>query len=267
MSRQSGNRKSRRNQLKASHQKNWLIGRYAVLETLRSAKWPIVELFVTGDIEHRVEIDELLSGTAITVRVVTADRLTELCHSSHHQGLAARMGEFPYQSMEWLLAEVAANSADSVKPLVVICDRIQDTFNFGAILRTCDAMKAMAVLVGESEQAIVTPQVSRSSSGAVNHVEIVQVEDLHAAVAALSECGLQIVSASEHGSAELWTGSLGGPVGLVVGSEAQGVSQQLLVASNLVLKIPMLGHVGSLNVAVAAGIMLYEIRRQQLATV
>lgn len=264
MSRSSGNRKSRRNQLKASHQKNWLTGRYAVLETLRARKWPIDELFVSSEFEHRDEVDELLVATSMIVHDVSAARLTELCHSGHHQGLAARMSSFPYQSVEWLSAKLVESRGQSTSPLVVICDRIQDTFNFGAILRTCDAMKVTAVLVGESEQAIVTPQVSRSSSGAVNHVNIVRAKDLHAAVVGLAEQGLQIVSASEHGSAELWTGELNGPVGLVVGSEALGVSEDLLAVSNSMLKIPMLGHVGSLNVAVAAGIMLYEIRRQQL---
>lgn len=257
-----GNRKSRRRQLKASHQKNWLTGRYAVLETLRARKWPVSDLFIADDLNDSSEIEQLVAEQELRVSRVTSERLAELCHSTHHQGLAARMGEFPYDTVEWLLDAVSA--AQDAQPLVVICDRIQDTHNFGAILRSCDAMNATAVLIGDTQQAIVTPQVSRSSAGAANHVAIVRCSDLPVEVAKLKDAGLTIAAASEHADSNLWAGSLNGPVGLVVGSEANGVSAELIQTSNCSLKIPMMGHVGSLNAAVAAGIMLYEIRRQQM---
>lgn len=258
-----GNRKSRRRQLRASHQKNWLTGRYAVVETLRARKWPVSDLFIADDISDGDEIEQLLAEQDLRIQRVTSERLAELCHSTHHQGLAARLGEFPYDTVETLIDAIAA--AQDVKPLVVICDRIQDSHNFGAILRSCDAMNATAVLVGDSEQAIVTPQVSRSSSGAVNHVSIVQCSELAVEVEKLKAAGLTIAVASEQADSNLWAGTLNCPVGLIVGSEARGVSQQLIAASNCMLKVPMMGHVSSLNAAVAAGIMLYEIRRQQMA--
>ena len=102
MARSSGNRKSRRRQLQASHQKNWLTGRYAILETLRAAVWPIDELFIASDVAAEdfaalAEIEQLAEDACVRLRYETADRIVELCHSEHNQGVAARMGEFPYR--------------------------------------------------------------------------------------------------------------------------------------------------------------------------
>ncbi|MFY9256940.1 MAG: 23S rRNA (guanosine(2251)-2'-O)-methyltransferase RlmB [Fuerstiella sp.] len=272
MARSSGNRKSRRRQLQASHQKNWLTGRYAILETMKAGRWPVDELFVAEDEFAKDksisdQIETLADAADVRVYFESSDRIAELCHSTHHQGVAARMGPFPYESLQWLqnFLTTSAATADAVGtlPLVVVCDRIQDTFNFGAILRCCDAMQVAAVLIGDSEQATVTPQVSRSSAGAVNHVPIVLCEDLNLAVGMLKASGLLIAAASEKATEPAWAVSLKAPTALIVGSESDGVSANLLALCDAALQIPMLGQVESLNAAVAAGIMLYEIRRQQ----
>ena len=273
MARSSGNRKSRRHQLQASHQKNWLTGRYAILETLRAAVWPIDELFIASDVAAEdfaalAEIEQLAEDACVRLRYETADRIVELCHSEHNQGVAARMGEFPYRSADWLLEDQQATKGGDNRmaspSLVVICDRIQDTFNFGAILRCCDAMNVRAVVIADSEQATVTPQVSRSSAGAVNHVPIVVCDDLCAVVQQLKHLSYRVAAASEKSDGEAWTTDLTGDIALIVGSEAHGVSDKLLNLCDHKLRIPMLGKIESLNAAVAAGILLYEIRRQHL---
>lgn len=269
MSRSSGNRKSRRRQFAVSHQKNWLIGRYAVLETLRSGRWPVAELFLEEGAETS-EALQLANERGVRVTETTAERLTELCHATHHQGMAARMGAFPYRSADWLLSAIndaaaAQGESDSSTPapLVVICDRIQDTHNFGGILRTCDAVRALAVVIGHEAQAGVSPQVARSSAGAVNHVPVVAAEDLVAVARQLADAGVQIVAASEKAARSHWEAQLTGPVCLIVGSESSGVRDELLELVGGGLRIPMMGQVGSLNAAIAASILLYEIRRQQ----
>lgn len=264
MSRSSGHRKSRRRQFAVSHQKNWLIGRYAVLETLRADRWPIAELYLDAELPATDPVVQLASQMGVVASRVPAARLTELCHASHHQGMAARMGAFPYFDTAWLLESLRA-AAGNPPPLIVICDRIQDTHNLGAILRTCDAVAAMAMVIGHHEQAAVSPQVSRSSAGAVNHVPVVVSESLPETVQQLSATGVRIAAASEKAASEYWSADLAGPVGLVVGSEASGVSETLLEQVDCGLRIPMMGQVGSLNAAVAASVVLYEIRRQQAA--
>lgn len=279
MPRSSGNRKSRRRQLQASHQKNWLTGRYAILETLRAGTWPIDELFVAvADLNNQthaeLEIEKLAAAANLPIRYETSERLSELCHSTHHQGVAARMGNFPYQSIDAVLTSSHSSHSKEqtrhpdtsiAQTLIVVCDRIQDTHNFGAILRCCDAMNVKAVIIGASQQAFVTPQVSRSSAGAVNHVPIALTDNLGVAVDRLKCSGLQIAAATEKAHGAAWNAQLTGPLVLVVGSETHGVSDDLLQKCDCRLQIPMLGQVESLNAAVAAGILLYEIRRQQLS--
>ncbi len=175
------------------------------------------------------------------------------------------MGPYPYADMEALRAMCSAEMQSSaLPPLVVICDRIQDTFNFGAILRCCDAMKVTAVVIGSTEQAGVTPQVPRSSAGAVNHVPVALADSLTEAVTSLRQEGFIVAAASEKSEAASWDLDLKHPSALIVGSEATGVAAELLDLCDLRLRIPMLGKVESLNAAVAAGILLYEFRRQQL---
>ena len=158
------------------------------------------------------------------------------------------------------------SAAKTNAPVVVICDRIQDAFNFGAILRCCDGANVLGVIVGDCNQATVTPHVARSSSGAVNHIPIIREHDLVQTARRVQELGMQLVAADANSRTSVWASSLSGPTALLVGSEAHGISPELLALADQQFVIPMLGHVTSLNVAVATGIFLYEIRRQQLAS-
>lgn len=262
----SGKRKSRRRQLNASHQKNWLIGRYAVLETLRAGRWTVEELYADDRLQEPVasEVIQLAATIGITPQKVTAERLTELCHADHHQGLIARMGIFPYDDISDLTEKLTQQQQHGARhPIVVICDRIQDTYNFGSVLRCCDAMAVTAVVIGSPEQALVSPQVSRSAAGAVNHLSVVLTDDLTESVLHLKRCGLTVAAATEKSASVAWEEDLNRPMALIVGSEARGISKELLDACDVSLRIPMEGQVESLNAAVASGILLYEIRRQQ----
>jgi len=265
-------RKSRKRQLQASHQKNWLTGRYAVLEALRAGTWPVTELFVAEDLPdvEWQEVHDLVDSADFQRTLVSRDRLAELCGSSHHQGLAARMGDFPYGTVESLLQQVdnrklSSETDAAAIPLLVICDRIQDSHNLGAILRCGDAMHVDGVIIGETDQAGVTPQVARSSAGAVNHVPIAVAPDLLAAARILKTAGYEIAAATEKSPNAVWAAELTSPLALVVGSEALGISSALAEECTQHLSIPMLGQCASLNAAVAAGILLYEIRRQQMS--
>ncbi len=254
--------------MKTSHQKNWLVGRYAVLETLRAARWPVVELFISDDIDDELvaEIRRLTAATTTSFETVSHERLTQLCHAGHHQGLAARMADFPCLNsadLQQILARSRHRNAAERPPLIVICDRIQDAFNFGAILRCCDAMLATAVVIGNVDQVAVTPQVARSSAGAVNHLNIVCVDDVILAARTVKAAGCLLVGACERSQVSPWSVDLSAAVALIVGSEAFGISPDLLDLCDEHVAIPMLGQVASLNAAAAAGILLYEIRRQQ----
>ena len=263
--------------LAGNHQRSWLWGRHAVLETLKAGRWPIVELFVdSNQAEPDVaEVKRLAESLDIAVELADSDRLTQLCQTYEHQGLLARMGEFPCEDSESLMQaarasieHAASNSAvcgsPGLSPLFVVCDRIQDTHNFGAILRSCDAMKLDGIVIGERYQSAITPHVARSSAGAVNHQRIFRVPQLTDAIAMLKQAEFQIIAASEKSATTLWEVELMRPNVVLIGSESSGVSQELLTLCDTHVAIPMLGGVNSLNAAVAAGIVLYECRRQQM---
>lgn len=252
-----------------NHQRSWLWGHHAVLETLQSGLWPVLEIYATREaFDAAAELLTTKQKSGIPVDVVTAARLFELSKSTEHQGLVVRLGPYPYRSMASFEAEMrvaveSSKTAASRNPLVVICDRIQDTFNFGAILRCCDGAGVMGVIVGENSQAEVTPHVARSSVGAVNYVPVVKASNLVHAVKAVKKAGFQLVGADGNTQHSAWTSPLDQLTALVIGSEATGISDELLAECDLRICIPMQGRVTSLNAAVAAGILLYEIRRQQ----
>jgi 23S rRNA (guanosine2251-2'-O)-methyltransferase len=254
-----------------NHQRSWLWGLHAVGETLQSGKWPILGLYVTRDaFQQAASLLAAKQREGIPIEVADSSRLEQLCGSSEHQGWLARMGPFPYQAFDAFKSDLDKARTDqaspqALPPLVVICDRIQDTFNFGAILRCCDGAAVAGVIVGDERQAEVTPHVARSSSGAVNHLRIAQAEDLLAATRELKELGLQVIAADAHAAHSVWEAALDRPTALVIGSEAHGIRPELLELCDRRVIIPMLGQVTSLNAAVAAGILLFEIRRQQQA--
>ena len=257
------------NAYSGNHQRSWLWGHHAVLETLQSGLWPVVEIYASRDaFNESAELLTTKQQAGIPVDVVTPERLFELSKSTEHQGLVARLGPYPYRSLQSFESDlrltVAAHEKEPARPpLIVICDQIQDTFNFGAILRCCDGAGVLGVIVGQRSQAEVTPHVARSSVGAVNYVPVIQSENLVTAAKAIKSLGFQLVGADGNTHQSAWTSALNSLTALVIGNEATGISPDLLAECDQRLRIPMQGHVTSLNAAVAAGILLYEIRRQQ----
>ncbi len=246
-----------------NHQRSWLWGKHAVLETLQAGRWPILEVFGTEEaIQDAKDVFTSPQLDHVRVQIVQRSRLEELSKSTQHQGLVARLGSYAYGTMPELISRIDQQS----DPLVVMCDRIQDSFNFGAILRCCDGANVTAVIVGERSQADMTPHVIRSSSGAANYVPVIQVDDLRVAVKHMREHGARVIAAGLNSSESMWDSQLQGFNLLLLGSEAHGIDPELMSLCDKTLTIPMQGHVESLNVAVAAGILLYEIRRQQHAS-
>jgi 23S rRNA (guanosine2251-2'-O)-methyltransferase len=251
-----------------SHQRAWLWGRHAVLETLTAGRWPVSELYTAEGLpaDLQQQLHHLAAAHNIPIQTVPSNRLEQLCRQPDHQGLAARMTEFPLQSAADLTTAVqqavAVANSTTLPPLFVMLDRLQDPWNFGAILRCCDAVRAAGVVIGTKSQSSVTPHVARSSSGAINHLKLFQVPSLLDCLPDFRAAGFRIAAASEKSTQQLWDTDLSGPLLLVIGSEAAGVDSQLLAASDLHAAIPMLGQVTSLNAAVAAGILLYECRRR-----
>lgn len=257
--------KRKRGSLLTSHQKCWLWGRHAVLETLRAGKWRPLELYVDRQAVEPAILSELAKSArdqSFSLIASTSSRMTQLCGSREHQGVMAKMPPYPYASFDLLVNRLGAES------FLLVLDGIQDPFNFGAILRSADLLRADGVVVPTQRQSPVTSHVARSSAGAVGYLDIAEVDSLPAAFGRLRERGLLLIAASEKtprdsGTVPPWDCDLTRGLALVIGNEGSGISDELLAACDERICIPQGGHVGSLNAAVAAGILCYEIRRQR----
>ena len=251
--------------LLGNHQKSWIWGRNLVTETLCTAAWRPVQLVLSADLPTAEQAQARSAAVALgaTVEVVEPARVRQLCGAADHQGFAARMPAFPYATPD-LLRTLAQTGATS--PLFVVCDCVQDPFNFGAILRSARGLNADAVVIPQDGQVGVTSQVARSSAGAVNHVPIVRVADLVVTCRELREFGLQVVACAGESPVPVWNQDFRGPVAVVVGNEGQGIDPRVLSQASATVAIPLHADVESLNAAAATAVVLYEVVRQRSAS-
>lgn len=249
-----------RRPLMANHNRCWIWGRNLVLETLRAAYWPVLELLHSDrcEPESRAEADSLATRLGIKATAVRDDELTKQCRSDEHQGLAARMPPFPYRNVDDLLNSLPPN------PVLVMLDRVHDPYNFGAIVRSADVLGIHGVIVGTREQAQVNSLAARSSVGAVNYVPIAQSDDLVMTVKNLRERNFQIIGTSDHATETIFKPDFRQSTLLMIGNEGRGIQPDLESLCTQFVQIPVLGKVGSLNAAVSAGILFYEVLRQRI---
>ena len=181
----------------------------------------------------------------------------------HHQGLAAEASPFPYSS----LADVERMCRDQGgRALVLLLDSVQDPQNFGTLLRTSEATGVTAIAMLDRRQVEVTPAVVNASAGAVEHLNVCQVNNLSRAIETLQEAGLWVYALAAEEGATLYSDTdFTGAIGLVVGSEGRGVGKLVREKCDGAVSIPMLGKIESLNAAVAGSIVLYEVVRQRTA--
>lgn len=252
--------RTKRRRLMGSHNRCWLWGRHVVLETLAARRWPIVELRLADDLppSDLDQVTALVADRDIPLATDSAARMTKLCRAGNHQGYLAKMRPFPFLSESDLLGRLPE------QPALCLLDGIQDPHNFGAIIRSAEVLGMDGMIVARSRQSEVTAIVARSSAGAVNHLPLARTDDLPETAARLrDEQGFRLVAADHHAEHSAVDADWNGPVAIVVGNEAEGISSGLRVLLDDAVCIPQRGHIESLNAAVAAGILFYEIRRQR----
>ena len=153
---------------------------------------------------------------------------------------------------------------DGVLPFILVLDGITDVRNFGAMARTAECCGVNAIVIPQRGSVSVGADAVKTSAGALLHVPVCREASLRDAVAYLKDSGYQIVAATEKADVNYTRGDYTGPVALVMGAEDVGISPEVLALCDTPVSIPMFGHIGSLNVGVAAGVMMYEVVRQRL---
>ena len=228
-----------------------IYGVRPVIEALRSGRRKVFEVL---DAPGNEVVSEAASASAAPVKRVPRTRIEELVRGATHQGVAARVGPYPYVELDDILA--------TPEPLILVLDGVTDPRNLGAVLRTADGAGASGVVIPKDRAVGVTAAVVKASAGASEHVLVAKETNLRPAIDRKKEPGVWVFAAQVGGT--LYTKlDLTGPVALVLGSEGRGVRRLVREGCDGALSIPMLGAVESLNVSVAAAVLLYEARRQR----
>jgi len=179
----------------------------------------------------------------------------------NHQGVICFVSPVRYQKLDNLLMSVFEQGKT---PLILVLDRITDVRNFGAIARTAEVAGVDAIVIPTRGSAQISADAVKTSSGALNYIPICREENLKDSLNFLRDSGLQLLGCTEKGGDYLYKVDFTGPVAIIVGSEEDGISDEYLKMCDVRVSIPMTGHVASLNVSVAAGVVIYEAVRQRL---
>ena len=249
-----------------------IYGRNPVLEALRAGE-PLEEIRVAQGAKTRGQLGEiarLARDTGVHLTWVPRSALDRMMAEAgpaapggggNHQGVLALASDFAYHDVAEILA--AAIRAGE-PPLVLVLDQIQDVHNLGSLIRSAEAAGAHGVIIPERKAAGVTPAVRKASAGAVAHLPVARL-DLVDALDQLREQGVRVAGLDEDGSVDYTGADLRGPLALVVGGEARGLTKAVARRCDALLRLPMRGRVESLNAAVAGSIVLYEALRQRVS--
>ena len=236
-----------------------VIGRNAVRELLKSGRAVDKLLVSRGDREGSIVV---LVAQAIErgIPVVEVDRakLDGMAGMSQHQGVIAMAAEKEYCSVEDIL-EIARERGEA--PLIVISDGITDPYNLGSLIRCAEGVGAHGLIIPKRRASGLTPLVSKSSAGAIEHLAVAKVANIAQTIEELKEQNIWVYAAEAGGQAYYDTDFIGG-CAIVFGSEGEGVSQLVKQRSDVIVSIPMYGHVNSFNVSTAAAVILAEASKQ-----
>lgn len=236
-------------------------GRNAVMEAFRSGKC-IDKLFVLDGCQDGpvLSIKREAKKQDTVIRYVNKERLDQISETGKHQGVIAYAAAYDYAEVEDILQDARDKGED---PFIFLLDNIEDPHNLGAMIRTAHLAGAHGVIIPKNRAVGLTATVARTSAGALNYLPVAKVTNLAKTIEDLKKEGLWFVCADMDGTV-MYDLNLKGPIGLVIGSEGEGVGRLVKEKCDLIASIPMKGQIDSLNASVAAGVLAYEIVRQRL---
>jgi 23S rRNA (guanosine2251-2'-O)-methyltransferase len=242
-----------------------VYGLKPVLEALRAGTRPLRDVLLAQGARHNrlQELVSLAREQGIPVKRVPRLEIDRICDAGLHQGIVARISPAAYCDSDELLDLVAAQVSVEPQPLILGLDSIEDPRNLGAILRTAECTGVSGIFVPERRAAPLSPTVAKVAAGALEYVRLARVTNLARLIRQLKERNIWVVGAATQGAIEYtaWDWTL--PTALFLGNEGEGLHRLIRERCDALLRIPICGHVESLNVAVAAGVLLYEALRQR----
>lgn len=237
-----------------------IFGLHAVIEAIKAGK-QIDRLLIKQGLQGALYHDLMTEVKAhnIVYQIVPLERI-ELVTRKNHQGVLAWLSVIEFQYIANLLPMIFEKGED---PLIIALDGVSDVRNFGAIVRTAECLGAHGIIIPEKGSARITADAVKTSAGALHTFPVCREKSIVRSVEFLKDSGLKVICAGEKSGETVSEVQLTGPSVLILGSEDKGISRELISLSDHQVKIPMTGNIGSLNVSVAAGILLYEIVRQR----
>lgn len=245
-----------------------IAGRNPVLEALGRDDARIEKVLLQQGLDSSVvsDIRKAASQTGVQVQYVPEERLRKEADGANHQGVVAIAAPIRYQEVNDMLAHIAPTREDvkARRPVLLLLDRITDPYNYGAVLRSAVAMGVSGVIVPQRHMAPLSATTIKASAGTAGRVPIARTSSLIELIQQLKERAYWIAGAASEGEQSIWEMDWDRPIALVVGSEGKGIRRQVLEACDFQVSIPMRGPAESLNVSVAAGILMAAAARPRL---
>jgi len=239
-----------------------IFGTRAVIEAVRAGR-PIEKVLIQSGLSNELirELLDEIKKHKVPMSFVPAEKLARLS-SKNHQGVVCLLSAVTYARVEDLIDFAYHQGKD---PLFLVVDRVTDVRNFGAMARTADCAGLTGIIIGDKGNAPITGDAVKTSAGALNYLPVCKVPDVRKIISLLKQNGIKVVACTEKATDDVYASNLTGPLAIIVGSEEDGISPELLKVADHLVKIPMFGNIASLNVSVAAAISMYEAVRQRQA--
>ena len=235
-----------------------IYGTRAVIEAIRAGK-EIEKIMIQSSLSNDLikELIGLARENKVPYTFVPPEKLKRYA-SKNHQGVVCLLASVTFASLDNLIDRAYSEGRE---PFLLLLDRITDVRNFGAIARTAECAGVDGIVIGEKGNAPITGDAMKTSAGALNYLPVCRERDLKKTMKYLRDNGIRVIACTEKASQEIFSVSLGGPIALLMGSEEDGIADALLRDADELVKIPMRGRIGSLNVSVATGVAIYEVVR------
>jgi len=242
------------------NKEDYLFGTRSVIEAIKQNK-TIDKILIKKGLRNELfrELQTLIKEDNIPVQYVPIEKINRITRKNH-QGILAFISPIVFDNIETVLPAIYESGED---PLLLVLDQVTDVRNFGAIVRSAECAGVHAIIIPEKGMARIGADAVKTSAGAIHHLPICKVANIYKTIQFLSESGIRIVAATEKGSKVYTESEFNIPVAIILGSEENGISQQLLNIADEKLKIPIYGNIESLNVSVSSAIMMYEAIRQR----
>ena len=245
---------------KNKEEKNYIFGIHAIIETIKAGK-TIDKLFIQKGLHNDAfaELWKLVRLRRVNYKHVPLEKINRLT-KKNHQGVFAFLSPIDFHKIEDIIPRLYEEGKN---PLILVMDRITDVRNFGAIARTAECVGAHTILIPELNSAAINADAVKTSSGALHRIPVSRTWNLKLSLQLMKDSGIQIIGCTEKTQDTIYNADFTKPTAIILGSEEDGISPELLKMCDMKTKIPINGKISSLNVSVATGVICYELLRQR----